>query len=88
MFTRFLATELKHVTVQSFVFELKKLQTEALEDCLNSLKVFFTQAITDPDRCPLSSSTTRSMATVTTATAGRTEQHSHWEGSTNWWLIH
>ena len=102
MFTRFfLATELKHVTVQSFVFELKKLQTEALEDCLNSLNVFFTQAITDPDHCPLSSSTTRSlqstMATVTTATAGRTEQHSavtdrgltsHWEGSTNWWLIH
>ena len=41
MFTRsFLATELKHVTVQSFVFELKKLQTEALEDCLNSLNVF------------------------------------------------
>ena len=33
-------TELKHVTVQSFVFELKKLQTEALEDCLNSLNVF------------------------------------------------
>ena len=76
----FLATELKHVTVQSFVFELKKLQTEALEDCLNSLNVFPTQAITDPDHCPLSSSTTRSlqstMATVTTATAGRTEQHS------------
>ena len=39
----FLATELKHVTVQSFVFftELKKLQTEALEDWLNSLNVFF-----------------------------------------------
>ena len=73
-------TELKHVTVQSFVFELKKLQTEALEDCLNSLNVFSSQAITDPDHCPLSSSTTRSlqstMATVTAATAGRTEQHS------------
>ena len=40
-------TELKHVTVQSSVFELKKLQTEALEDCLNSLNVFFSsQAIT------------------------------------------
>ena len=66
--------------MQSFVFELKKLQTEALEDCLNSLNVFFTQAITDPDHCPLSSSTTRSlqstMATVTASTAGRTEQHS------------
>ena len=66
--------------MQSFVFELKKLQTEALEDCLNSLNVFFTQAITDPDHCPLSSSTTRSLqsttATVTAATAGRTEQHS------------
>ena len=47
MFTRFLATELKHVTVQNFVFfELKKLQTEALEDCLNSLNVFSSQAIT------------------------------------------
>ena len=43
----FLATELKHVTVQSFVFsELKKLQTEALEDWLNSLNVFSSQAIT------------------------------------------
>ena len=79
MFTRFELTELKHVTVQSFVFELKKLQTEALEDCLNSLNGFSSQAITDPDHCPLSSSTTRSlqstMATVTAATAGRTEQH-------------
>ena len=61
-------------------FKLKELQTEALEDCLNSLNGFFSQAITDPDHCPLSSSTTRSlqstMATVTAATAGRTEQHS------------
>ena len=60
-------------------FELKQLQTEALEDWLNSLNVC-SQAITDPDRCPLSSSTTRplqsTMATVTAATAGRTEQHS------------
>ena len=66
--------------MQSFVFlELKKLQTEALEDILNSLNVF-SQAITDPDHCPLSSSTTRAlpstMATVTAATGGRTEQHS------------
>ena len=54
-------------------FELKKLQTEALEDCLNSLNVFLSQAITDPDHCPLSSSTARplqsSMGTVTAATA-------------------
>ena len=79
----------------SFFSELKKLQTEALEDCLNSLNVFSFQAITDPDHCPLSSSTTRSlqstMATVTAATAGRTEQHSAVtdRGLTdNWWPIH
>ena len=60
-------------------FELKKLQTEALEDCLNSLNGFVSSNHC-PDHCPLSSSTTRSlqstMATVTAATAGRTEQHS------------
>ena len=65
--------------MQSFVFELKKLQTEAFEDCLNSLNVFFSSNHC-PDHCPLSSSTTRSlqsaMATATAATAGRTEQHS------------
>ena len=46
----------------------------------SKLTFFSSQAITDPDHCPLSSSTTRplqsTMATVTAATAGRTEQHS------------
>ena len=55
-------------------FKLKHLKTVWIH------WTFFTQAITDPDHCPLSSSTTRSlqstMATVTAATAGRTEQHS------------
>ena len=80
MFTRFFGhwVETCHCAEFRF-FELKKLRTEALEDCLNSLNVFFSSNHC-PDRCPLSSSTTRplqsTMATVTAATAGRTEQHS------------
>ena len=77
----FLATELKHVTVQSFLFflnwrsfKLKHLKTVWIH------WTFLSQAITGPDRCPLSSSTTRplqsTMATVTATTAGRTEQYS------------
>ena len=70
-----------HCAEFRFSSELKKLQTEALEDWLNSLKAFFFVSSNHcSDRCPLSSSTTRplqsTMATVTAATAGRTEQHS------------
>ena len=56
-------------------FKLKHLKTGWIH-----WTFFSSQAITDPDHCPLSSSTTRplqsTMATVTAATAGRTEQHS------------
>ena len=103
MFTRFFElTELKHVTVQSFVFELKKLQTEALEDCLNSLNVFLLkQSLTritvhcrallhDHCRALWQLWLPQLLEGLSSTQLSLTVVWltSHWEGSTNWWPIH
>ena len=67
-------TELKHVTVQSFVFELKKLQTEALEDCLNSLNVFFSS-----NHWPGSLSTVELYYTITAEHYGNCDCRNCWK---------
>ena len=97
------STELKHVTVQSFVFfELKKLQTEALEDCLNSLNVFSSQAITariavhcrallhDHCRALWQLWLPQLLEGLSSTQLSLTVVWltSHWEGSTNWWRTH
>ena len=80
MFTRFWAHWVETCHCAEFRFWTEEASNWSTWRLFEFTERFFTQAITDPDHCPLSSSTTRSlqstMATVTAATAGRTEQHS------------
>ena len=74
------STELKHVTVQSFDFWTEEASNWSTWRLFEFTERFFVSSNHCPDRCPLSSSTTRSlqstMATATASTAGRTDQHS------------